>query len=153
MVAPGVAVATIGYPTPLPDELTQGFWDAIAARHLAIQRCKQCGKYVHTPKAVCPFCLSLELYYDDVSGRGTLYSYGIAVHLYHPALASRAPYVLAIVELDDQPGLRMLSNVIDCPEDELQIGMSLEVVFEQVAPGLILPLFRPPQPERGDGRG
>ena len=135
-------MTAIGYPTPKPDDLTQGFWDAIAARRLVIQRCQDCGKFVHTPKAVCPFCLSSDLAYEDVSGQGSLYSYGIAVHAYHPALAARTPYVLALVELDEQPDLRMLSNVVSCPENELEIGMRLAVTFEDVAPGVTLPLFR-----------
>ncbi|MCU1401497.1 MAG: hypothetical protein JWN62_4606 [Acidimicrobiales bacterium] len=135
---------TIPYPAPLPDALTQGFWDAIAARRLAIQRCRECGKFVHTPKASCPFCLSLDLFYDEVSGQATLYTYAIAVHQYHPALAHRGEYVIALVELPEQDGLRFLSNVVDCPEDELEIGMPLELVFEEITPGMLLPMFRRP---------
>jgi uncharacterized OB-fold protein len=70
-----------------------------------------------------------------------LYSFAVAVHAYHPAMADRIPYFLAIVELAEQPGLKLLSNVVDCDESELRVDAPVEVTFREVAPKLVLPQF------------
>ena len=137
------APKTMPYPRPQPDALTQAFWDGVQQHKLVMQQCQSCHKFVHWPQEICRFCLSADLTYTQVSGRATLYSYAIAVHPYHPGLADRVPYTLASVELVEQERLRMVTNIVECPEDRLEIGMQLEVVFVEVDPGLTLPLFKP----------
>jgi uncharacterized OB-fold protein len=136
-----VATAQRPRPAPLPDELTAPFWDGAREGRLVIQCCSDCGRYIHTPKFLCPDCLSDALIYEAVSGEGSVYSFTIAEHTYHPGIP--APYVLATIELVEQDGLRVLSNVIDSPMDEVHIGMPVSVSFNEVAPGLVLPQFVP----------
>ena len=62
---------------------------------------------------------------------------------FQPWFADKLPYTVAVVALDEQPGLHLVSNVVDCPEERLRIEMPVEVVFDEVAPGLTLPMFRP----------
>jgi hypothetical protein len=130
-------------PLPQPDALTQFFWEGVAQGELRIQRCRQCGHYIHYPRPVCRFCRSRELAGERVSGRATLYSWTISTQAFHPFWVARTPFTLATVELVEQPRLMFLSQVVDCAEDQLRAGMPLEVVFERVAPELTLPLFRP----------
>jgi uncharacterized OB-fold protein len=133
---------------PAPDATTQFFWDAASRRELWIQQCQSCKKYVHYPKTICRFCQSRELAGARVSGRATLYSWTIAEQPFHPFWVDRVPYTLATVELVEQPGLMFLTQIVDCPEDELVSGMPLEVVFEELSPELTVPFFRP---ARGSG--
>ncbi len=128
---------------PMPTPLTEFFWEAARRRRLMILRCRCCERYIHYPRPICPGCLSDDLAPAPVSGRAALYSYTITMQAWHPFWTDRLPYVLATVELIEQEGLRMLSNVIDCDHDRLRIGMPLEVTFRDVAPGLTLPLFSP----------
>jgi hypothetical protein len=128
---------------PIPDALTQFFWDGVARGELRIQRCQRCGKYIHYPRPICRFCRSRELAGERVSGRATLYSWTIAMQAFHPFWVARVPYTLATVELAEQPRLMFLSQVVDCAESELRAGLPLEVTFERVAPELTLPFFRP----------
>jgi len=130
-------------PLPAPDVLTQFFWDGLEQGELRIQRCARCRKYIHYPKPICRFCASRELAGEAVSGRASLYSWTIAVQAFHPFWAPRVPFTLATVELVEQPGLMFVSQIVDCEESELQIGMSLTLVFENLGPGLTLPFFRP----------
>jgi uncharacterized OB-fold protein len=130
-------------PMPQPDSLTQFFWDGIAESELRIQRCQACQKYIHYPKPVCRFCQSIELAGESVSGRATLYSWTIAVQAFHPFWTDRLPYTIGTVELAEQPGLMFASQIVDCAEADLCIGLPLEVVFERLTPELIVPFFKP----------
>jgi uncharacterized OB-fold protein len=128
---------------PIPDPLTQFFWDGVAHGELRIQRCQQCRHYIHYPRPICRFCRSRELRGERVSGRASLYSWTISTQAFHPFWVARAPYTIATVELAEQPRLMFLSQVVGCAEAELRAGMPLEVSFERVAPELVLPFFRP----------
>jgi uncharacterized OB-fold protein len=130
-------------PLPQPDEFSQFFWDAIGKRELQIQRCQDCKRYIHYPKPICRFCHSRDLAGEPVSGRATLYSWTVAVQAFHPFWIDRLPYVIATVELEEQPGLMMCSQIVECREEDLIAGMRLTVLFEEVAPDLTLPFFRP----------
>jgi uncharacterized OB-fold protein len=74
------------------------------------------------------------------SGRGVVHTYTINCHPWEPGL--EVPYVVAVVELVEQVGLRVTTNIVDCPPSEVWIGMPVEVVFEQID-DVFLPLFRP----------
>jgi uncharacterized protein len=130
-------------PAPEPSELTQFFWDAVARGELAIQRCNTCGKYIHEPLPHCRFCLSTDLGSAVVSGRAVLDTFTIVMQPYHPFFMSKVPYNLSIVELEEQPGLKMVTNVVDCDEADLVVGMPLVVTFREAAPGITLPYFKP----------
>ncbi len=128
---------------PVPDALTQFFWDGVADGRLLILRCTACGFFVHWPRPICPRCSCEELRPEQVSGRGVLDTFTIPLQPYHPYFAARVPYVLGVVELAEQRHLKLVTNVVDCPPEEVTVGMPLQVVFRQVAPGLTLPLFAP----------
>jgi uncharacterized OB-fold protein len=130
-------------PEPQPDELTQFFWDGISQHQLLIQRCRNCLQYNHPPLPHCRFCLSTELTPTEVSGRGVLDSFIIVMEPGHPYFLSRVPYNLSVVELAEQQGLKMVSQVVDCENDDLRFAMPLVVTFREVVPGMILPLFVP----------
>lgn len=130
-------------PRPAPDALTQPFWDGCRQRKLLILRCSNCGHYIHFPRPVCRFCLSTDLVPEAVSGRATVVTYAVAVQPFHPYYADKVPYVIGTVELAEQPGLMMFTRFTGCTEDDMKIGMAVEVAFEDVADDLTLPLFRP----------
>jgi uncharacterized OB-fold protein len=130
-------------PRPAPDPLTEPFWQGAAEGRLVIQRCCRCHRYIHPPRPVCRFCLSTRLEPTEVSGRATLYTWTVAEQAFHPFFADKLPYVYATVDLVEQPGLRLITNIVDVPFEELRVDMALEVVFREVAEGLVLPLFRP----------
>jgi uncharacterized OB-fold protein len=134
-------------PAPSPNDISQFFWDAAREHRLMIQRCEDCGTYIHWPQVRCPRCGSERLGAAEVSGRGTVYAFSIVHHVFHPAFAADAPYSLALIELAEQPGLRLLTNIVDCPNEALYTGMPVEVTFED-RDGYTVPQFRP-APEGG----
>ena len=132
-----------GKPVPRPDRVTQPFWDSVKAHAMSIQRCGACGRYVFYPRGHCPACFGRDLEWRPVSGRGVVHAFTI-VH-YHPTPVFRAdtPYVVALIELEE--GVRMMSNLVDVTPDprHVRVGLPVEVVYEDVTPGLTLPKFRP----------
>ena len=130
-------------PLPISTELTQPFWDAARARRLVIQRCNNCGWYQHPPGTICPKCLSVDMGWAGVSGRGRVHAYTV---MYEPVVAgfeNLVPYAVIIVELEEQPGLLILTNLVEVPADAARIGLDVEVVFEDTERGFVLPQFRP----------
>ncbi|MDE0442045.1 MAG: OB-fold domain-containing protein [Gammaproteobacteria bacterium] len=130
-------------PLPIPDELTAFFWEGVRARKLMILRCRSCGHFIHYPRPVCEKCRSEDLAPERVSGRATLYSFTITMKPWHPYWIDKVPYVLATVELSEQKGLKMLTNLVECPHDAIKVDMPVEVVFREVSEALTLPFFRP----------
>ncbi|MGE0879946.1 MAG: Zn-ribbon domain-containing OB-fold protein [Acidimicrobiia bacterium] len=128
---------------PAPDKISQFFWDAAREHRLEILRCNQCGHFTHWPRIVCKSCLSYDVAPAVVSGRGTVYTFTIAVQAFHASLADQLPYVLGVIELEEQKDLRLVSRIVGCPEDELRAGLPVEVFFQKVSDTLTLPLFRP----------
>lgn len=135
---------------PAADPLTDFFWAGARQSRLLILRCQACRFFVHWPRPVCKRCHSFELAPEEVSGRARLYTYTVCVQAFHPWFESRLPYVLAVVELAEQAHLKLVTNIVDCPADDVRIGMDLEVAYEQITPDLVLPMFRP-APARLEG--
>lgn len=124
---------------PPADGPTGFFWTMGADGRLRFQQCAACGYYIHPPTSYCPQCGGRDTAPAAVSGRATLYSFTVN---HQPWDGDDAPYVVAIVELAEQDGLRLMTNIVDVEPDEVYIGMPLEVTFEDHSP-IHLPLFRP----------
>jgi len=129
-------------PVPVPDELTLPYWEASNRDELAIQRCARCRTYQHPALSVCFSCGADELAYERVSGRGTIYANTITYDARTPAFTARQPYAIVWVELVEQPRLRILANMPDTPLEDVRIGASVAVYFEELAPGVKVPQFR-----------
>jgi uncharacterized OB-fold protein len=128
-------------PTPVPDGLSAPYWQAARQGRLVIQRCQACGTYHHPPLTMCTQCQSENLGYEPVSGKGTIYTSTITHDARTPAFAARQPYAIVWVELDEQPRLRVLTNMPDTPLDQVKIGAKVEVTFEEIAPDVTIPQF------------
>ncbi len=133
-------------PPPAVNAETAGWWEACAQHRLVVQRCTQCGTTRHPPGPVCPRCRSTDAEWADLPGTGSVYTYTIVRQAFLPALADTIPYVVAAVEPDGAGGARLVSNVVDIDPEEVDIGMPVEVVWEDMGPELSLPRFRPRNP-------
>ena len=119
----------------------QHFWHGGAEDALRFLRCASCRYYVHPPSPVCPECLSRDLAPEAVSGRAIVHTYTVNHQPWIPGF--EPPYVVAIVELEGQEGLRLTTNLVNCEPADVSIGMRVKVVFEDVGDGVFLPLFEP----------
>jgi len=136
----------ISVPVPRMEGLAKQFYDWCGKGELRFQRCSDCGSLRYVPRDLCASCGSFESEWERSTGRGAVFTYTIAVRAMHPAFAGEVPYAVVIVELDE--GVRMLSRVVDCPPEELRIGMQVDVDFESVSETVTLPVFRRSRAER-----
>ena len=132
-------------PRPLPFVTfnNRAFWTGGQRGELLIYRCQDCGYYVHPPVRFCPRCESRDVDAEPVSGRGSVASFTVNHQKWEPEL--NVPYVLALIELDEQPDVRLVTNIINCPPESVRIGMRVQVSFE-AASDVWIPLFEPEAP-------
>jgi uncharacterized OB-fold protein len=126
---------------PLVDDENRHFWEGGAEGELRFLCCKACRTFVHPPTSVCPECLGRELSAQAVSGCAVVHTFTVNRHPWIPGFDP--PYVVAIVELPEQEGLRLTTNVVGCEIDDVEIGMPVRVRFEELEDGAWLPLFEP----------
>lgn len=124
---------------PTTEELSGFFWTSGADGKLRFLQCSSCAYLIHPPAPVCPKCFGREAAPAEVSGRGTLYSF---TQNHQPWDGVGDVYVIGIVEIDEQPDVRLTTNIVGIDPSEARIGMAVEVVFEDHDP-VFLPLFRP----------
>jgi uncharacterized OB-fold protein len=129
-------------PTPEPDAVTAFYWEGAADGALVILQCTDCGFYSHPPDVSCQRCSSIALEPTQVSGAGTVYSFTIVRQAFDPAFLPEVPYLIALVELDEQPGLVILANLVDVDIETVEIGDRVELTFEDRS-GQPIPQFRP----------
>lgn len=129
-------------PRTLPplDEVQRPFWTGGGQGTLLITRCQSCRRWQHPPTSECAVCGD-RTSPEPVSGRGTIFTFTVNRHPFNPLVSP--PYVIALVELDEQADLRLISNIVDCDDlDGLACGQPVEVRFEPH--GLLhVPVFRP----------
>ena len=137
---------------PLPDlervpDYERGFWEGARAGELRIQRCADCGRFRNLPTPMCPECSSLAYDWTQVSGRGFVYSFVIVRHPVHPAIREKGqtPYNICMIELEEQEGLRVCSNVLEVAPEDIIIDMPVRVSFMPAVddPDVVLPVFLP----------
>ena len=133
-------------PLPAPTQDDREFWEGCSRHELLIQRCIDCGTFRFPPRPMCHNCASMNTEWARVSGKGRIYSWINVVHPVHPAMVDRVPFPVLLVELDDAPGVRLVSNTVDCESEEIEIGMPVRVVFEDVTAEISLYKFRRADP-------
>lgn len=125
---------------PAPDNASRHYWQSAAQGRLVVQRCTSCGVYQFYPRALCASCAG-ETEWVDASGRGTLHTFTVIRQNRSEAFAALSPYAVGIVELEE--GVRMMSNIVECDVEELEVGMALEVLILKAADDVGLPFWRP----------
>jgi uncharacterized protein len=124
---------------PRLTDTNRAFWTGGREGRLLIDRCRACDRWVHPPRPECPACGGTTTP-EPVSGAGTVYTFTVDHYPFNPTVP--VPYVIALVELVEQEGLRLPTNVVDCDPTEVRIGMPVHVTFEE-QDGAWVPLFGP----------
>ena len=126
-------------PLPIIDPDSAPYWKAAKNHKLLLKRCSACGKAHFYPRELCPHCHADTVDWIEARGTGSIYSFTVARRPAGPAFKPDAPYVVAIIELDE--GARMMTNIVGCPPDSVKIGQRVSVVFEDVTDEISLPKF------------
>jgi uncharacterized OB-fold protein len=127
-------------PLPALTVNNAAFWTGGQRGELSIYRCQECRYYVHPPVRFCPRCESRDVQPEAVSGHGTVASFTVNHQKWEPDLD--VPYVMALIELDEQADVRLVTNIVHCPPDDVRIGMPVQVLFE-ARDDVWIPLWEP----------
>jgi uncharacterized OB-fold protein len=134
---------TLHPPLPVADDISKPYWAGIQDRKLLVQRCAKCERLQFPPDASCASCASGDLTFVEMSGRGKVFSFSETVSgARHPYFQSISPYLVGMVELDEQDGLIFPSNFPGAQYSELEIGALVLVEFQQVSDGALIPQFK-----------
>ena len=117
----------------------RAFWTGGADGHLLIAHCDACDAAIHPPEIICPVCLSRDVSPRAAAGTGTIYSFTVNHQPWLPGLD--VPYVLLVVDLDGEPGVRITAEAKGIDPDAVAIGQRVQVTFEPVE-DVWIPQFR-----------
>jgi uncharacterized OB-fold protein len=121
-------------PQPLPDIDTEPFWRATAEGHLNMCRCQSCGQWQQPPLERCRRCDGPTAF-EPVAGAGTIYTFIVQRQPAVVGYFDQVPYTVALVDLDEQPGLRLPGRVVDIDPDDVRIGMRVAARIEPLPGG------------------
>lgn len=127
------------FPGPTPE--TAAYWEGCRKHELLIQRCGHCGAHQFYPRILCSVCMSDHLEWVRSTGRGHVLTLTIVRRAVCEAYADEVPYVVALIQLEEGP--TMMSNVVQCDPDSVEVGMPVEVAFEDWSEEITIPKFRP----------
>ena len=132
---------TIRKPKPRPAPESLPYWQAAREHRLALPKCESCEHFWFPPSRTCPHCLSTQFSFQNVSGKGKIFSFVTFHRVYRPAFEGDVPYVVALVELDEGP--RLLTNIMGVSHEEVKCEMRVEVVFDNYDADISIPKFKP----------
>jgi len=131
----------IQYRKPATDWQTLAYWEGCGRGELVLQRCGDCGAVQHRPRGLCATCLSSGIEHFVASGRGRVHTFTITHQNGQSAFRNACPYVLAYVDLEEGP--RLMTNIVGCEPDAVEIGMEVRADFVATERGLGIPRFVP----------
>ncbi|HEX5587666.1 MAG TPA: OB-fold domain-containing protein [Acidimicrobiia bacterium] len=126
---------------PVQTDVSAPFWDATREQRLLLQWCTDCEQPIFYPRAACPACFGSRLEWRPASGNGEVYAVTVD---HRPQITTRRTeeqFAVALIDLDE--GVRMMSNVIGCPPEDVTVGMRVVVAWEPLSDGRHLPQFTP----------
>jgi uncharacterized OB-fold protein len=129
------------YPTGAVDHDNVAQWRGFLDHRLLINRCDDCGRWSNPPRSRCPGCWSPRVRPRPVTGRGRVQWFTL-VFQSPPAPDPATPYPWVVVELEEQPNLRVTSTLVECDPSAIRCDMAVELAWEEQA-GAPIPVFRP----------
>ena len=128
------------FPVPVPNLDNQEFFDRCREHQLVLRRCRDCALFSPPPRPHCPHCAANNVEGVRYAGKGPVYTFTITRQPVSRAFEGRLPWAVVDIELEE--GVHLISNLVDCDPDEIEIGMAVEVVFEEVNAEITLPKFK-----------
>lgn len=124
---------------PRLTDANRDFWTGGSTGYLLVPRCRECDRWALPPATTCPACQG-PLSSERASGRATVFTWTVNWHQFHPDIPP--PNLIAVVVLAEQDDLRLATNLVDCAESDLHVGMPVHVRFETHGE-IYYPVFAP----------
>lgn len=126
------------------------FFEYARQKQLRFPQCSECGRFHWYPMKRCPHCRSEAIEWRSPGSSGTLFSWTVVRHAFDQSFADRLPFIVGLVEFEEAPGVRFITNLVDSSEDDVHIGMTVEPVFQVGNEPHPLVTFRPVPGRSGD---
>jgi uncharacterized protein len=136
-------MAEYAKPIPVPQPESDRYWEGTRRRELWLRKCLDCGDAYFYPRDICPKCHSRKTDWIRASGRGTVFTFAIVHRAPHPGFGPDAPYITAIIELEEGPKIPSNLVGIEADPEMIAIGMPVQVIYEKVTDEITLPKFEP----------
>ncbi len=130
-------------PLPYATPETRPFWGYAKQHELRMQKCLDCGHIRWPAGMFCPKCLSDKSEWVKLSGKGSVYTFGITHYIYDKWYTDKVPYIVAVIELAEGP--HMMGNVTGYKHEDIKVGSPVEVYFDDANEEFSLPTWRPPK--------
>ncbi|MFS0575744.1 OB-fold domain-containing protein [Sporosarcina sp. 179-K 3D1 HS] len=132
-------------PIPLKTEDNRPYWDAADRHELAVQKCTDCQTYLHPPGPACSKCGSQAVEWENLGSdiKATLYSYIISYRPFLPGFQHDLPTIIAQAALDGRPEVRIMCNLLECKPEDVQIGMPVQMIWQDITEERALPQWKP----------
>jgi uncharacterized OB-fold protein len=127
-------------PLPVITASDKDFWDGAKRHEFMLYHCTNCGAYYY-PAVHCVSCDSPQMEWTRTSGKGTVVTFIVYHMAYHPSWKDDIPYNVAWVELREGP--IFMTNIVSCKNEDIRVGMPVEVIFDDVTEEVTLPKFKP----------
>jgi uncharacterized OB-fold protein len=144
-----MAITRDDFPLPdVGDPTTAGYFEGAAVGELRIPRCESCGRWVWYPEPACPTCGGA-LGWTATAGRGSMFSWVVVERAFLPAFGEMVPFVTALVALEEDPAVRIVTLVVDADPAALAVDLPMEAVWRPLAfptvpdRQVVVPMFRP----------
>lgn len=131
-------------PSPRSTPANEPYWQGLREHRLLVQRCAGCGKLRHYPRPMCDACYAMDYGWQEIDGHGTVYSWAVTHHPFHPAFKRDVPYVTITAELGD--GIRIQAPLAGDRSVPLSVGLAVTLDYVDIDPALTLPALRVTQP-------
>lgn len=136
-------MAAISRPLPWGTPDNRRFWAFTKQHELRMQKCSECGHIRFPVGIICPKCYSEKYEWVKMSGKGTVYTFGITHYVYDKYFADKVPYVVAVIEVEEGP--HMMGNITGFKLTDIKIGTPVELYFEDVNEEFSFPTWQPPK--------
>ena len=126
---------------PPEHDYAEPFWDGTRRHQLMLPACRSCDAVFWYPRHVCPICLGTDIEWRQAAGDGVVYAVSVQYRPGPRRDAADGPYAVALVELPE--GVRMLTNVVGTPPEDVTVGQAVRVTWLPLSDGRNLPMFAP----------
>ncbi|QHS23426.1 hypothetical protein GWK91_10875 [Virgibacillus sp. MSP4-1] len=132
-------------PIPVKTQDNKPYWDAADDHEMMVQRCDECDQYAHPPGPSCAKCGGTNLSWQNLGSdiKGTVYTYIISYRPFLPGFQDDLPLIIAQVEIEEIPDVKILANVLDCEPEKVEIGMPVRMVWQDINDERALPQWKP----------
>ena len=122
------------FPAPPANVEYEEFWSKANNGKLLLPRCMDTNQFFWYPRKISPFTLSANVELVEAAGKGVIYTFSVMRR-------ANPQYVIAYVRLVE--GVTMMTNIVECDPDSLEIGQPVELLMQEAENGQKIPVFRP----------